>query len=113
MPSGVGFIAATSMNCAGKVIVPAARLIQRIGDEWAKENPELCVEAPIAQGVLALADSSVNVRLVGKVKAAEHWPVEREWLKRIKAAFDAEGIEIPFPRNVTYLRREDDDAAAS
>lgn len=88
-------------------------VLQRIGDTWAKEHPELCVEAPVAQGVLALGDSSVDVRLVGKVKAAEHWPIEREWLARIKAEFDAEGIEIPFPRNVTYLRKDEADAAAS
>lgn len=88
-------------------------VLQRVGDAWAKEHPELCVEPPEAQGVLALADSSVNVRLVGKVKAAEHWPIEREWLERIKAEFDAEGIEIPFPRNVTYLRREETETTAS
>ncbi|MCR9165815.1 MAG: mechanosensitive ion channel family protein [Nannocystaceae bacterium] len=89
------------------------KVLQAIGDAWAKEHPELCVEAPVAQGVVALADSSVNVRLVGKVKAAEHWPIEREWLKRIKAEFDAQDIEIPFPRNVTYLRKDDASTEAS
>lgn len=87
-------------------------VLQQVGEAWAKDNPELCIEAPVAQGVLALGDSSVNVRLVGKVKAAEHWGIERAWLKRIKEEFDAQGIEIPFPRNVTYLRREDEAEAS-
>jgi len=46
------------------------------------------------------------VRLVIKVKAAEHWAAERELRRRIKLAFDAKGVEIPFPRQVVYRRTD-------
>lgn len=87
--------------------------LQEIGEAWAADNPELCVEPPEVQGVVGLGDSSVNVRLVGKVAAAQHWAVEREWLRRIKDAFDEQGIEIPFPRGVMYLRQDEAAANAS
>ncbi|MCB9592636.1 MAG: mechanosensitive ion channel family protein [Sandaracinaceae bacterium] len=82
------------------------QVLQAIGDEFAAERPELIVEPPVAQGVLELASSSVELRLVVKMKAetGELWSVERELRKRIKDRFDAEGIEIPFPRQVIYHR---------
>lgn len=89
------------------------KAMQEIGEAWAADNPELCVEPPEVQGVVGLGDSSVGVRLVGKVAAAQHWAVEREWLRRIKDAFDEQGIEIPFPRGVMYLRQDEAVANAS
>jgi len=35
-----------------------------------------------------------------------HWGAERELKRRIKDTFDKKGIEIPFPRQVVYLRKE-------
>jgi small conductance mechanosensitive channel len=49
-------------------------------------------------GVENLADSAVVVRCRFKVRVLEQWSVRREFLRRIKAAFDARGIEIPFPQ---------------
>ena len=82
-------------------------VLQRVGDEWAREHEDLVLEPPEAQGVLGLNASDVGVRLVVKVKAPEHWASERELRRRVKDAFDAEGVEIPFPRQVVYHRQED------
>lgn len=49
-------------------------------------------------GVENLADSSVVIRCRFKVLPLEQWGVRREYLKNIKRAFDARGIEIPFPQ---------------
>lgn len=48
-------------------------------------------------GVEDLADSAVILRCRLKVAPIEQWNVRREYLRRIKSAFDAAGIEIPFP----------------
>ncbi len=48
-------------------------------------------------GVDQWADSSVVIRCRFRVKPLEQWGVRREYLRRLKAAFDREGIEIPFP----------------
>lgn len=53
-------------------------------------------------GVDQLGDSSVTIRCRFKVMPLEQWGVRREYLKRIKAAFDEHGIEIPYPHLTIY-----------
>jgi small conductance mechanosensitive channel len=48
-------------------------------------------------GVDAWADSAVVIRCRFRVVPLEQWAVRREFLRRLKLAFDREGIEIPFP----------------
>jgi moderate conductance mechanosensitive channel len=42
--------------------------------------------------------------LVVKVQPLQQWKVERELRRRLKAAFDDAGIEIPFPQRTMWLR---------
>jgi moderate conductance mechanosensitive channel len=50
-------------------------------------------------GVDRWADSSVMLRARFKVvPPIEQWNVKREYLRRLKKAFDERGIEIPFPQ---------------
>lgn len=53
-------------------------------------------------GVEAWADSAVILRCRFKVAPIEQWGVRREYLRRLKHAFDASGIEIPFPHLTLY-----------
>ncbi len=48
-------------------------------------------------GVDDLADSGVALKARVKTLPTEQWKVGREYNRRIKLAFDREGIEIPFP----------------
>jgi moderate conductance mechanosensitive channel len=91
-------------------VAKGLRVLQEVGDAWAAENPDIVLDPPEAQGVMGLNDSDVGVRLVIKVVAPNHWAAERELRKRVKEAFDAAGVEIPFPRQVVYHRREDGEA---
>lgn len=54
-------------------------------------------------GVDQLADSAVVIKARFKTKPIEQWAVGREYLRRLKVAFDAEGIEIPFPHRSVYF----------
>lgn len=54
-------------------------------------------------GVDKLADSAVVVKARFKTKPSKQWRVGREYNRRMKAAFDAEGIEIPFPHTTVYM----------
>ena len=57
-------------------------------------------------GVEKLADSAVILRARLKVvPPIEQWNVRREYLKRLKKALDARGIEIPFPQLTLTDRR--------
>jgi small conductance mechanosensitive channel len=53
-------------------------------------------------GVERWADSAVALRCRFKVAALEQWDVRREYLRRLKKAFDQRGIEIPFPHLTVY-----------
>jgi len=49
-------------------------------------------------GVERWDDSAVVIRARFRVAALEQWTVRREYLRRLKRAFDERGIEIPFPQ---------------
>jgi small-conductance mechanosensitive channel len=54
-------------------------------------------------GVDAFADSSVTIKVRLKTLPLKQWEVGREYRRRIKKAFDARGIEIPFPHLSVYV----------
>ncbi len=53
-------------------------------------------------GVDDFADSQVVLKLRIKTVPLKQWEVARELRRRIKKAFDATGIEIPFPHRTIY-----------
>jgi small conductance mechanosensitive channel len=53
-------------------------------------------------GVEKLDDSAVVLRCRFRVAPLEQWNVRREYLRRIKAAFDEAGVEIPYPHLTLY-----------
>jgi small conductance mechanosensitive channel len=63
-------------------------------------------------GVDKWADSAVILRArLRVVPAIQQWNVKREFLKRLKKAFDERGIEIPFPHLTVYAGQGKDGAA--
>lgn len=62
-------------------------------------------------GVDAWGDSAVVIKCRFKVVPMQQWTVKREFMRRLKIAFDAHGIEIPFP-HLTIYAGEDKDGAA-
>ncbi|MDP1525994.1 MAG: mechanosensitive ion channel family protein [Rhodocyclaceae bacterium] len=53
-------------------------------------------------GVERWDDSAVALRCRFKVRPLEQWNVRREFLRRLKTAFEARGIEIPYPHLTLY-----------
>ena len=80
--------------------------LETIGQQWAEKNIEILLEPPIVQGVLSLGASGIAIRIIAKVKPMMHWGAERELKRLIKNHFDSQGVEIPFNRQVVYLRKE-------
>ncbi len=58
-------------------------------------------------GVDSFADSAVIIKARLKTQPLRQWAIGREFNRRMKKAFDANGIEIPFPQRVVTIRRED------
>ncbi|MDO9190106.1 MAG: mechanosensitive ion channel family protein [Sulfurimicrobium sp.] len=63
---------------------------------------EKIVEPMEMAGVDRWDDSAVILRCRFKVQPLEQWGVRREYLRRLKQAFDREGIEIPYPHLTVY-----------
>ncbi len=82
-----------------------ARVITEVG-EGLRSDPAygpLMLEPIEIFGVDRFGDSAVVIRGRIKTKPLQQWVVGREFLRRIKYAFDAAGIEIPFPhRTVSF-----------
>ena len=54
-------------------------------------------------GVDDFADSAVVIKARLKTRPMQQFTVGREYRRRLKKAFDAEGIEIPFPHRTLYM----------
>ena len=82
------------------------QVINRVGEEMAAD-PEWApsiIAAPKALRVDNLGDSGIDIKVVGDTKPIKQWEVMGELRKRIKKAFDDEGIEIPYPHRVIVTR---------
>ena len=92
----------------GADIDAAADIIQRVAVEMSHEEhyAELFVDEPELLGIENLGSDSVDIRLLIKTQPAKQWAVSRELRRRIKNAFDAADVEIPFPQRTVWLRTE-------
>ena len=71
------------------------------------------LEEPQIWGVQAFGDNSIAIRLALKAEPAEQWAVAREVRKRLKDAFDDEGIEIPFPQRTVWLHQANEPSSTT
>jgi moderate conductance mechanosensitive channel len=79
-------------------------VVNRVGNELAADPAwkEAINVAPQFLRVDSLDDSSVSIKITGETKALKQWDVSGELRKRIKEAFEREGIEIPYPQRVIH-----------
>lgn len=83
-------------------------ILERIGQELAADArmDAMILEPPEVLGIEALGESQVTIKILVKTLPQKQWEVARELRKRIKATFDKEGIEIPYPHRVHLTRIE-------
>ncbi len=73
-------------------------------------GPEILEDVEI-DGVTALADSSVNIRVRIRTTPGNQWAVGRAYNRLVKRHFDHAGIEIPFPHMTMYFGQDKDGSA--
>lgn len=80
-------------------------LMQKVGSSMRQEEKyrSIMLEDPDIFGVDKFADSSVVIKGRIKTKPIRQWEVGREYLRRIKQAFDENNVEIPFPHRSIYF----------
>ncbi len=81
------------------------KVINRTGEEMAADPyyKELIISPPKFLRVNEFGDSAIIVKILGDTKPLKQWEVAGELRKRLKIAFDREGIEIPFPQQVVHI----------
>ena len=81
-------------------------VLKSTGEELKAENG-MVLEATLVKGLDNFGESELLIRTVTRVKPGCHLQVERDMRKRIKDAFDAHGIEIPYARRVLIMQSKD------
>lgn len=84
-------------------------IIKSVGEELAADEHfgPLIVEPIEVFGLDNFADSAVVIKGRLKTRPIQQWAVGREFRRRLKYAFDARGIEIPFPHRTLYVNDAD------
>lgn len=80
-------------------------VMRRVGEEL-RADPgygSLMIEPIEIFGVDAFADSAVKIKARLKTLPLQQWNIGREYRRRLKKAFDAERIEIPFPHRTLLM----------
>lgn len=87
----------------GSDLKKAKEILERIlaEDERVLDDP-----APSVL-VKELADNSVNFAVRPWMKSPDWWVTRCELIEKIKLAFDANDIEIPFPQRTVWLKQEE------
>jgi small conductance mechanosensitive channel len=77
-------------------IARVTAIIDRVGGELAADPAfaTLLRQAPRAAGLDRIGDTTVEVRVAGVTEPGEQWTVTGELRRRLKAAFDTEGIHV-------------------
>jgi len=79
-------------------------VIQKVGDLLKEDEKfsKLMISTVEIQGVNDFGDSAIMIGARIKTSPGNQWLIGREFRKRLKVAFDQEGIEIPFPHRTIY-----------
>jgi small conductance mechanosensitive channel len=87
-------------------LVRVRRVLTDVADDlWRDEDFEgVVIEEPEIWGVEAMTPDAVTLRLTLKTAPMEQWRVARVLRERIKARFDHEGIQAPYPTSVVMNR---------
>ncbi len=82
----------------------AIAVLNRVGKELSEDpyfGPLITQPLQVLR-VDAFEDSGIAIKVLGETKPIRQWEVAGEYRKRVKKAFDQEGIEIPFPHRTIY-----------
>ena len=85
---------------------PIQKAIELISD-LIKEDSRILSDPAPQIAVSELADSSVNLVVRPWVKRQDYWDLRFDLTRKIKEAFDQNGIEIPFPQRVVHMMAQD------
>mgnify|MGYP000356043459 CR=1 FL=1 len=80
------------------------KIMKQVGDDLKNDEKfkDVILEPLEIFGLNEFADSAIVIKARIKTQPLQQWAVGREYRKRLKKAFDENGIEIPFPHTTVY-----------
>lgn len=78
---------------------------KEILEQIVADDERILKEPAAAVSLGELADSSVNFNVRPWCNASDYWALRADLLMRVKEAFDANGISIPFPQQEVHYRQ--------
>lgn len=80
------------------------KIVNEVGDELSKDIQwkDFILSPPQFLRVEDFADSAIVLKIIGETLPLKQWEVTGELRKRLKIAFDNQGIEMPFPQRVVH-----------
>ena len=90
----------------GTDIDKAIEIVDGVGRELSQDPvwKRRILEPPRVERVEALGEYGITLKILGSVRAPEQWSAAGEFRKRLLAALEANGIEIPRPQRVILSR---------
>lgn len=90
-----------SYNCNIEHVIS---VVNKVGEEISLDLKwkDSIIKPPQFLRVDNFGESAIVIKILGETKPLKQWDVTGELRKRIKIAFDKEGIEIPFPQRVVH-----------
>jgi small conductance mechanosensitive channel len=81
-------------------------LVNRVGNEIAQDPAfkDSILQPPQFVRIDNFADSAMIIKIIGETIPLKQWEITGELRKRLKLAFDKEGIEIPYPQVVVRTK---------
>ena len=84
----------------------AISVIDQVATQMSQDSTweSIILKPPQVLGVDAFGDNSITLRVWIRTEPLQRLPVEREFRRRLKKAFDLEGISIPFPQRSVWFK---------
>ncbi len=82
----------------------AIKVINDVGTELSNDPvwKDDIITAPQFLRVTEFGDSAIIIKILGETQPLKQWDISGELRKRLKIAFQKEGIEIPYPQRVIH-----------
>jgi len=83
-------------------LVKALRVIEEVCAKLPETMPGQVLEKPQVKGIESIGESAIIVRIETKVGPGAHFDVKRALHRLLVDGFNANGLEIPYPKSVQF-----------